>query len=397
MNNLLNHRLVHAAPLQNLAVFDLDNCISDDGWRFKYIDWTASNPDDRWRVYHEMSYGDKPANLEVFHAVVAVSGFYPVFITARTEAVRAATESWLRQNLGVERFTLLMRAEGDHRPTLQVKVEHVRSLPRQPVLAYDDREDIISAYHDLDIDAKVLRVHSICMMTPPPGVTAARLLTDRRTAKGVPLEPGEADSWTVAQIADAFGVPESVLVPGPSEEPMPLAPPTRGEGLAPAKAPVASVANGMAEVTSSPEAWDLAQDLMRAKSHGFQFPFCPQCQCGGKCSAFGRCELEAQGVYAADPVPRTAADILIEMGETFRERNKVYGSNYKMVGPLVKVLFPDGVPPELVASHRWHLFELKLVKLSRFAISKLTHLDSIHDDAVYSAMIESILTNGEDK
>lgn len=178
---------------------------------------------------------------------------------------------------------------------------------------------------------------------------------------------------------------------------MPLAPPTRGEGKPQPRAPVAPAPNGMAEVTSSPEAWDLAQDLMRAKSHGARFLFCPQCQCGGKCSAFGRCELEAQGVYAADPVPRTAADILIEMGETFRERNKVYGSNYKMVGPLVKVLFPDGVPPELVASHRWHLFELKLVKLSRFAISKLTHLDSIHDDAVYSAMIESILTNGEDK
>jgi len=105
-----------------------------------------------------------------------------------------------------------------------------------------------------------------------------------------------------------------------------------------------------------------------------------------------RCAIHDDAVYEPTPVTsKTAADILMEMAETFRERNKVYGSNYKMVGPLVNALFPDGVPPELVVTDQWHLFELKLVKLSRFAISNLTHIDSIHDDAVYSAMIESIL------
>jgi len=89
--------------------------------------------------------------------------------------------------------------------------------------------------------------------------------------------------------------------------------------------------------------------------------------------------------------PKTTGDILREMAGTFDERNKVYGSNYLMVSKLVKVLFPDGVPPGLVESDHWHLFELKLVKLSRFAISNLSHMDSIHDDGVYSAMIESIL------
>lgn len=88
---------------------------------------------------------------------------------------------------------------------------------------------------------------------------------------------------------------------------------------------------------------------------------------------------------------RDPAIILDEMADTFRQRNAVYGDNYRMVAKLVKVLFPYGVPSELVTSDHWHLFEMKLVKLSRFAISGLTHIDSIHDDAVYSAMIESIL------
>lgn len=87
----------------------------------------------------------------------------------------------------------------------------------------------------------------------------------------------------------------------------------------------------------------------------------------------------------------TAADVLAEMAETFRERNKVYGSNFRMVAPLVKILWPDGVPRHVIEDDSWHLFELILVKLSRFAISNLSHQDSIHDTAVYAAMIEANL------
>jgi hypothetical protein len=92
---------------------------------------------------------------------------------------------------------------------------------------------------------------------------------------------------------------------------------------------------------------------------------------------------------------KDAAMILDQMADTFRQRNAVYGDNYRMVAKLVKVLFPNGVPSELVVTDQWHLFELKLVKISRFAISNLTHIDSIHDDAVYAAMIESILHEKE--
>lgn len=95
------------------------------------------------------------------------------------------------------------------------------------------------------------------------------------------------------------------------------------------------------------------------------------------------------------PEKITAAEVLFGMAKTYKERNAVYGDNFRMVAKLVSVLFPNGVPSELVATDQWHLFELKLVKISRFAISNLTHQDSIHDDAVYSAMIESILLEKE--
>lgn len=96
------------------------------------------------------------------------------------------------------------------------------------------------------------------------------------------------------------------------------------------------------------------------------------------------------------PVKETnAGDVLGAMAATFLERSGTYKDNYKMVPKLCAILFPDGVPPEILFTPQWHLFELKLVKLSRFAISGLQHLDSIHDDAVYSAMIEACLLNME--
>lgn len=94
----------------------------------------------------------------------------------------------------------------------------------------------------------------------------------------------------------------------------------------------------------------------------------------------------------APPAPvKTTADTLEAMAATFRERNAVYGSNYKMVGPMMAILFPTGVPIEVLASDQFHLFELIIVKLSRLAISGLQHEDSAHDAGVYCAMIETII------
>ena len=92
---------------------------------------------------------------------------------------------------------------------------------------------------------------------------------------------------------------------------------------------------------------------------------------------------------------KNAADVLSKMAETFRERNSLYGNNYKMVGPIMNIFWPDGVPSELVVKDQFHLFELIIVKLSRFAISNLTHEDSIHDSSVYGAMIEAILIESD--
>lgn len=100
---------------------------------------------------------------------------------------------------------------------------------------------------------------------------------------------------------------------------------------------------------------------------------------------------ELQGVPLEPEAITTAADILERAGATFRERNAVYKDNADNVGKVMAALFPDGVQIKTAADHKmYHLFELIIVKMTRFANSGLTHTDSIHDMAVYAAMCENL-------
>jgi hypothetical protein len=89
--------------------------------------------------------------------------------------------------------------------------------------------------------------------------------------------------------------------------------------------------------------------------------------------------------------PQDAADILAKAAGTFKERNAVYRDNAVNVGKVMEALFPNGVNLKNAKDHQiYHLFELIIVKLTRFANTNLHHTDSIHDVMVYAAMIEPL-------
>ena len=90
----------------------------------------------------------------------------------------------------------------------------------------------------------------------------------------------------------------------------------------------------------------------------------------------------------AEPPP-SVPEILKAMAITFEDRNAEYSENYKMIGPIMATLFPNGVSAELMKTNKVHLITMVLSKLTRFAVSDLTHVDSIHDAAVYCAILES--------
>lgn len=262
---------------RKFAIFDLDGCIADDTRRLQLI--RKDHDLDKYDKYHADMEADALVNREVVIGAVE-RGNGLLFVTARPEKYRKATESWLR-SYGFASSYLLMRPNGDMRGSPQLKCDLIESWlsDNRDVMiteAYDDRMDILAAYQEL-------------------------------------LPTAATFQLTVPGVAERGG-------------------------------------------------WDV-------KLHG------------------NKADNAASEVHAYQ--------ILEEMAATFKQRNAVYGSNFKMVGPIMAILFPNGVSVELLKSDQFHLFELLIVKLSRLAISGLKHQDSARDAGVYAAMIESIITNLE--
>lgn len=89
----------------------------------------------------------------------------------------------------------------------------------------------------------------------------------------------------------------------------------------------------------------------------------------------------------------TPVEVLQKMAATYEERQQQYGEAYLMTGKVLQVLFPDGIVLSSESEfNKWHLLDQIVAKLCRYAMSGKTHADSVHDIAVYAAMIESMGT-----
>lgn len=158
------------------VIFDLDNCLSDDRARIPLIDWTQNDPGKRYAAYHSNVGEDPVGNYDLFCA--ATKDCTPIFLTARPHTVgkidvQAETLRWIENNLGYEHPILLMRNEGDHRPSVDLKCMQLNYLSdwnvtlQDVACAYDDREDVVAMYANAGILAEVLAIHSIDACLPP--------------------------------------------------------------------------------------------------------------------------------------------------------------------------------------------------------------------------------------
>jgi hypothetical protein len=85
-------------------------------------------------------------------------------------------------------------------------------------------------------------------------------------------------------------------------------------------------------------------------------------------------------------------EILIDGADTYQERAKVYGPNYKNFGAVMRGLFPHGLTVKSEEDWvRLGLIQNCVTKLGRYCadISK-GHADSAHDLMVYAAMLEEM-------
>lgn len=86
-------------------------------------------------------------------------------------------------------------------------------------------------------------------------------------------------------------------------------------------------------------------------------------------------------------------DTLRRSIDLYQERNAVYKDNFRTVGRLMTALFPEGVPLTDGADfNRWHIFELIIVKLTRYVRNwhQGGHEDSIDDMIVYFGMLKEL-------
>ena len=77
------------------------------------------------------------------------------------------------------------------------------------------------------------------------------------------------------------------------------------------------------------------------------------------------------------------------MLDTYKERNAIYGDNYKIAGIIFKQLFKDGIEIKSIEDYNRFAILMQMInKIIRYSFNwKTGHCDSLHDLAVYSAIL----------
>lgn len=161
------------------VIFDLDGCISDDQWRFKFILEHASNPDDKYRVYNSKLGDDKPIDAGFQHLAYHIrKGRTIIFCTARPLEFKEKTIDWITTNVNnIPPFILLMRANGCEEPSLVIKKRMLMFLAEKHKVnvqcAYDDRTDVCREYLAFGLETYIANRYGLTQFTSngtqPPG------------------------------------------------------------------------------------------------------------------------------------------------------------------------------------------------------------------------------------
>jgi hypothetical protein len=93
------------------------------------------------------------------------------------------------------------------------------------------------------------------------------------------------------------------------------------------------------------------------------------------------------------PLLSTVPERLNLLAELYKQRQKLYGNNYKLIGDAFTALFPNGLTLKSPEDfNRFSLFVQILTKMTRYGqmFSKGGHTDSLNDMAVYAQMLQEL-------
>lgn len=144
-------------------ILDLDNTISNDGWRIPRIAWDEDKSFLRYHEYQLLAGFDQIGNEELFRNTACKI----IIITGRPAFYAPIALHWLNLH-GVNVDTALFRANDDHRSAVQVKHDLLYEFlkrrgifPVDIACAYDDNHAAINMYKRISIKAQHVKLHDI--------------------------------------------------------------------------------------------------------------------------------------------------------------------------------------------------------------------------------------------
>lgn len=394
-----------------LAVFDMDNCLIDDRHRQRLIE--PSKPlSERYKRYHDAMFDDVPFKFgSALLRHLVDEGWKIVISTARPDKYRDQTIHQYHQMVGSSKgfYGLMMRESIDEGvPSAKMKVAKLHQMlqessglqPWQEVFeiaTFDDRPDVVSAYEESMPGAHFLLTGNTILSAKDQGAMAVAadifngvqrrygFVEGRKHECRVQFTESTSMFANVSGQVDEFfrrvGLTASVINWNAKIKPSDF--PGAEQYNQRRIVPQPSLIN--CRCTQEPIiGFDPSSGYDRTAIHRMMFVDTPSSK-----RDWLRDKLSL--ISPEQDKTKTAADVLGAAAETFRERNAVYKDNAGKVGEVMAVLFPNGVQLKTEADHKfYHLFELLVVKLTRFTNSGLTHEDSIHDLMVYAGMLEAI-------
>lgn len=134
--------------MKNIVMVDMDKTLCDASWRDHLLPASAGTAAE-WANYYRDQTEDAPIYemIDLVRAFAAI-GHKIVILTARPELYRDETMVYLRAHIGVPIARLLMRPNGDHRPSPELKVELALNHYTVDKIAFviDDRQDVLTEF-----------------------------------------------------------------------------------------------------------------------------------------------------------------------------------------------------------------------------------------------------------
>ena len=139
------------------VIVDLDNCISDDRHRRKWLETEGMNNEQRLTAYHSFCRND------AFVPIQYTEDCSIIIFTGRPEQFREFTKKWLKDH-EIVYLGLYMRPKDNYMKSPELK-EHflMNLLENDPiaeiVMAYDDRKEVLDMYRKFNIPVTLKQIN----------------------------------------------------------------------------------------------------------------------------------------------------------------------------------------------------------------------------------------------